>query len=71
MLWTLYLVFVFVVILYCLFSAVYHLVRPGKGGRPLARMLTWRMAISVLLFLSLFVAYALGWAHPHGLGVVR
>lgn len=70
MLWSAYVIVVLLVILYCLFSAVYYLVHPRKEAHQLARMLTWRVVVSCLLFISLFVAYAMGWAHPHGLGVM-
>lgn len=56
------------VILYCLGSGVYYLVGNSKSAsRKLARALTWRIALSLGLFLLLFVAYFLGWIHPHGL----
>lgn len=53
-----------IVILYSLGSALYFLVRNHDDVR-IVKALTWRIALSFLLFLLLFVAYALGWIHPH------
>lgn len=58
---------VFLGILGSLGSAMFYLVRDdGKGDRTL-KALTWRIGLSVLLFASLFVAYALGLIQPHGI----
>ncbi len=55
------------VILYCLASGVYYLVTSkADSSTKLARALTWRISLSLLLFVLLFVAYFLGWLHPHG-----
>ena len=37
----------------------------GESGRTL-KALTWRIGLSVALFASLFIAYALGLIQPHG-----
>ena len=47
-------------------SALLHLVR-GKGdSSKMARALTIRVGLSVLLFVLLLVAWMLGWIQPHG-----
>jgi hypothetical protein len=47
-------------------SALVHLVR-GKGdSRKMARALTIRVALSILLFILLLAAWWLGWIQPHG-----
>lgn len=47
-------------------SALLHLVR-GKGDSgKMARALTIRVGLSVLLFVLLLVAWMLGWIQPHG-----
>lgn len=47
-------------------SALLHLVR-GKGEpSKMARALTIRVGLSVLLFVLLLVAWMLGWIQPHG-----
>ena len=54
------------VILYTLFSSFYFLVKDkGKGKRTVNR-LSWRVALSLFLFLMLVVAIKLGWIEPHG-----
>ncbi len=56
------------VILYCLGSGVYYLIgNQASAATKLAKALTWRIGLSLGLFLLLFVAYFLGWLHPHGL----
>jgi O-antigen/teichoic acid export membrane protein len=53
-------------ILYSLASALYFLVRDhGEGDRTVKR-LTWRIALSLVLFLAMWAAYQLGWIQPKG-----
>lgn len=54
------------VILYCLFSGLFFLVKDKGDGKRVVKALTWRISISILLFLFLLVAYGLGWIVPHG-----
>ena len=55
-------------IIYALGSALYFLVSDkGKSDR-IVKALTWRISLSLVLFLLLFIAYALGWLSPHPLG---
>ena len=56
-----------VVIVYCLASGLYYLARDKGDSVRVVKALTWRIALSLLLFLSLFVAYWLGWIAPHTL----
>ena len=47
-------------------SALVHLVR-GKGdSKKMARALTIRVGLSILLFALLLLAWYLGWIQPHG-----
>jgi hypothetical protein len=47
-------------------SALLHLVR-GKGdSKKMARALTIRVGLSILLFVVLLLAWWLGWIQPHG-----
>ena len=53
------------IILYSLASAFFFLVKDkGQGDRTVQR-LTWRVGLSLLLFLLLWVAYTLGWIEPN------
>jgi hypothetical protein len=45
-------------------SALVHLVRDKGESKKMARALTIRVALSVLLFVLLMVAWALGWIQP-------
>ncbi len=54
-----------VVILYSLGSALVFLVKDhGEGDRTVKR-LTWRIGLSLVLFLFLWIAYRAGWIEPH------
>lgn len=55
------------VILYCLGSGAYYLIKDAGTKKRTVNALTWRIALSVLLFLLLFVAFRFGWIQPHGL----
>jgi DUF2909 family protein len=46
-------------------SALVHLVRDKGESKKMARALTIRVALSVLLFVLLLVAYWLGWIQPN------
>jgi len=65
------LIIVFLVtILYSLGSALVFLVKDhGEGDRTVNR-LTWRIGLSLVLFLFLWGAYQLGWIEPNS-GPVR
>lgn len=48
-------------------SALVHLVRnQGESSQKMARALTIRIGLSILLFVLLLVAWQLGWIQPHG-----
>jgi hypothetical protein len=59
-----------ITIIYSLGSALFFLVRDhGEGDRTVKR-LTWRIGLSLVLFLFLWGAYRLGWIEPNS-GPVR
>lgn len=64
---------VFLGIVVSLGSALYHLSRTGGAprtvddSRKMARALTWRIGLSVMLFLLLMVAWYTGLISPHGI----
>ena len=59
--------FVFFGIVASLGSAMFYLVRDEGNSDRTLKALTWRIGLSVVLFASLFVAYALGLIQPHGI----
>jgi len=67
MLFKLVIVLFILFILYSLGSGLYYLVRDKSRSTRVVKALTWRIGLSLLLFILLFVAYALGWIQPHSL----
>ena len=59
----LFLLFIF----YALGSALYFLVRDKADSTRVVKALTWRIGLSILLFILLMVAFALGWIQPHAI----
>jgi cytochrome bd-type quinol oxidase subunit 2 len=60
-------VIVLIGIVVSLGSALFHLVHDRTGSKKMVRALTLRVALSVGLFLLLFVAWSLGLIEPHGM----
>ena len=56
---------VLVAIIASLGSALFQLTR-GGDSRKLLRALTWRVSLSVALFLLMLIAWRLGLVQPHG-----
>lgn len=55
-----------------LFTALFHLTRGGEGAsRKTLRSLTWRLAISIGIFVALFLASLFGVIAPHSLPQVQ
>lgn len=65
MLFKLVVVLFLAIILYCLGSGLFYLVRDKSDSDRVVKALTWRIGLSILLFILLFVAYAMGWVAPH------
>jgi hypothetical protein len=55
----------FACILFALGSALYFLVHDKGDSDRIVKALTWRIGLSIFLFILLFVAFALGWIAPH------
>jgi hypothetical protein len=55
-----------VVIVAALGSALVHLVRGAGDSRRMVRALTWRIGLSVALFILLMIAWYTGLIAPHG-----
>ena len=60
-------VLVLLAILFSLFSGMIFLVKDKGQSERTVRALTIRIALSVLLFILLMVAFATGLIHPHGI----
>lgn len=57
---------VFIAILFALGSALLQLLNPNrKDNKAMAKSLTWRIGLSIALFVLLLLAYQLGWIEPH------
>ncbi|MBX3708308.1 MAG: twin transmembrane helix small protein [Gammaproteobacteria bacterium] len=52
-------------IFFSLGSALYYLVRDKDNSTRAVKALTWRIGLSLLLFVILMVAFAMGWIVPH------
>ncbi|MGR9115703.1 MAG: twin transmembrane helix small protein [Gammaproteobacteria bacterium] len=65
-------VITFLLIVFSLGSALYHLVRheSEEHSEKTAKALTFRISLSIVLFIFLFIAIATGVIKPHGIGSV-
>ncbi len=59
---------VFFAILYFLGSALFYMVKNKGNSEQMLRALTFRIGMSVLLFVFLMIAVATGLIKPHGIG---
>lgn len=57
---------VLVIILTALASSLVFLVRDQGSSQRTVKALTWRISLSLLLFLFLLLAFKLHWITPHG-----
>ena len=55
------------IVLISLGSALYHLVSNKGDSDKLLKSLTWRIGLSVFIFILLFIGQAIGLIVPHGL----
>ena len=62
---------IFIAVVASLGSALFHLVKGGDSEQPrkTAKALTFRIALSLVLFILLFLAFASGLFKPSGIGV--
>ena len=51
-----------------LFSGLFHLVNDKGQSNRMINALTVRIALSVALFVLLFIAWRMGMLQPHGIG---
>lgn len=64
-------VFLLLVIIASLGSALFYLVKDRDRSPRTARALTFRIGLSFALFLLLLLGYKLGVLRPHGLNPIR
>ncbi len=66
-----FIVIAFLLIVFNLGSALFHLVKRKnhEQSHKTAKALTYRIVLSILLFILIFLAYAFGLIKPEGIGV--
>jgi apolipoprotein N-acyltransferase len=60
-------VFLLIFIFFSLGSALYYLVRDKGDSTRIVKALTWRIGLSLALFIFLMIAFALWWVTPHSI----
>ncbi len=58
-------------IAYTLFSSFFFLVKDKGEGKRAVRRLTWRVSLSLVLFLLLYVSFRMGWIEPSSRGPIN
>lgn len=61
-----FIVTLILIIFFCLGFAMRQLLRKDHGEKVLVA-LSWRIGLSIGLFVLLFIGFKFGWIHPHGL----
>lgn len=56
-----------VAILVSLGSALYYLIGPKEKSEEIVKALTFRIGLSLTLFILLIIAFFMGWVQPHGM----
>lgn len=59
--------FAFLAIFASLGSALFYLMRDKGQSKRMVNALTWRIGLSVLLFLLILLAHWMGWVQPTGI----
>ncbi len=57
-----------ITILFCLGSGLFYLIRDKGKSERTVRALSWRIGLSLSLFLLLLLGFAFGIITPHGVG---
>lgn len=60
-------VILLIIVILSLGSALYHLVSHKGNSDKMVKSLTWRIGLSVFIFVLLLVGQAMGLIQPHGL----
>jgi len=61
-----FVVLVILIIIGSLGSSLFYLVRDQKSSTKMVKALSWRIGLSLVLFLLLFVGFYFGFITPHG-----
>jgi ABC-type antimicrobial peptide transport system permease subunit len=61
---------VMLAIVFSLFRALYFLTTEKNDSKKMVNMLSWRIGLSIFLFIILMLAIAMGWIEPGGLPIV-
>lgn len=56
----------FIFILYSLGSALFYLMKDGQGSKRVVKALTFRIVLSILMFIVLIFSFWMGWIKPTG-----
>lgn len=67
-LFKIYIAIVLVMIAISLASGMFFMVKDDSKSNRMVTSLTFRVVLSILLFISLIIGFKLGWIQPHGLG---
>lgn len=67
MLTKIFILSVMFIILITLFSGLIYLIRDAGKTKRTVKALTWRIGLSITLFIFLIIAYSAHWINPHGL----
>ena len=67
MIFKIFILFLLLVVIVSLGSALYHLVNNKGNSDKLVKSLTWRIGLSVGIFILLLIGQATGLIQPHGL----
>tara|TARA_B100000949_G_scaffold8627_1_gene6687 strand:+ start:328 stop:549 length:222 start_codon:yes stop_codon:yes gene_type:complete len=63
-----YILFLFILIGISLFSGLFFLTKDKSSSKRLVTSLTFRIILSIVVFVSLLLGYKFGWITPHGAG---
>lgn len=62
-----FIILLLLAIFFALASALYYLVTEKGDSDRIVKALTWRIGLSIVLFILLLVAFAFGWITPHSI----
>ncbi len=57
-------VILMILILYCLGSSLFYMLVRKNTPESMAKALSWRVGLSLLLFILLIIGYYFGWINP-------